>query len=303
MSKVDISQKYIQNVLSPIQKAGKIATSILPFKDENSDDVVITTNDTLGACRLCIKTKADNIKFDDEEIGILELSDLIRYINLTKYGEDESAEINRVEARTTRGNTHDCLELKGNIGKFIMPLAHEESFTDFNRRVFGDRGSDNNSEDLATFVLKSSELKEISDIGKQLAVRKVSISVENDQILLHLKGRGNNQFTKNIGSTSFNLYALDEASDGSVVYYPQDEYYEKYLPFSFEIFEYTNGFGQEFTFDIARNSSGVYALKAFGSTVPDEEGGTSDVRYSILTAINPNSTISGNDSDVFEAGE
>lgn len=301
MSEVKISEKYIDKVLSPMRKSGKIVPSILMFKDDSKEEVVINTSDASGTCWVGIKTGQDNIAFEGDCVGILDLGNFVKYIDLVDYGSNESAYLNRIEAKTRRGSRMDCLELGGSIGKFTMPLAREESFEDKNRKIQKDReeATDNDSvERIATFKLSKEDLKSVADIGKGLDVTKVTISIGNDDIKLFLKGKANNQYTKVIDSDSFRLETLD-FEDGTTGTFTEDEEYEEYLPFMYQIFDLANTFGEDFVFDIRRNS-GVYSLQAYG-TSKDEEGNSTDIRYVMITAFSPENVLSGNtEVDVFE---
>lgn len=300
MSNVKISANYIDNALFPISKSGKIVPSILMFKNpEIDDEVVINTCDKDGTCWLGIRTKTDNISFDAENLGILDLGNFVKYITLVDYPDTETSTVNRVEARTRRGSRHDCLEIEGAIGKFTMPVAQEESFESKNKRVQKERNEtiDNDSvEKIASFKLSRSELKSLTDIGKGLDISKVTISVCHDSIKLFLKGSGNNQYTRTLDDDSYRLESM-EFEDGTTGTFPDDGDYEEYLPFMHQIFDLAYVLDADFVFEIRRNS-GVYSLQAYGSKSDEDH---SDIRYVMITAFSPANVLSGNNEiDVFE---
>lgn len=299
MSNVNISANYIDNVLFPMRKSGKIVPSILLFKNpENENEVAINTSEKDGTCWLCIKTGTDNVSFDGENLGILDLSNFVKYISLVDYPDTETSSVDRVESRTRRGSRHDCLEISGGIGRFTMPVAQEESFGSKNKRVQKDQNQmSGNAQKIASFKLSKEELKAISDIGKGLDISKVTISVGEDSIKLFLKGNGNNQYARVLDQDSVRIETM-EFDDGTTGKFSDDGDYDEYLPFMHQIFDLANVLDVDFVFEIARNA-GVYSLQAFGTKEGDE--GSSDIRYIMITGFSPENILSGNNEvDVFE---
>lgn len=299
MSEVIISDLYYDKVLTPINKSGKIVPSILAFKDPSKNEVVINTCDTFGTVWLGIKASQEHFKFDDDTLGILDMSDFVRYMDLINYG-TEGSQILRKEVTTVRGSRFDCLELAGPIGQFTMPLASYEAFQTRNTMIQKDRGeaTENEVETLAVFKISKEELKDISDIGKRLDCSKAIITIDNDDIKLFFKGRGNNQYTKVLNSDQCRIETL-EFENGETGTFSQAEDYEQYLPFLSPIFDLANTFGGDFTFEIRRNAV-AYSLQAYGESQPYNEG-DEPIRFVMMTVFNPSNVLSGdNQSDVFE---
>lgn len=299
MSDVRITNKYIHRALTP---AAKITTTALFFK--NDDDVVMTTYDHTGSCKVSITTGNDNFLFGNDELGILDLSDLNKYIKLTEYGKDEDAYMKRIESKTVRGYTMDCLELGGKIGKFTVPTAHLDNFEDMpNRQILDtiDNITDSSVTKILKFTLSKEELSDLFTIGTSLMVEKVTLVPTKEGIRLYLKGRGTNQYTKIISPDNVTYY--DYVKNNNTVDYFSDDDSLELLPFSFQILMHANSFNDNFTFDIVKKRH-VYALRSFGgfenSLQDTNNDGTSNIKYSLVTTLNPNNEVGGSYVDVFD---
>jgi hypothetical protein len=297
MPNIHISKRYIDNVLTPLKDAVDMA---LIFKDPDTEDVVISTYDSDGSSWICIKATSSDINFNDDNIRVMDLKDLVTYINLVEYGKNDSATIEDIFATTARGNRYSTIKLSGDIGQFIMPMAPETSFNDVNYKPHANRGDEpaGKFETLFSFSIPAKELKKLSDIGSKLGVSAVTITMHPDRIELRLKGKSNSQYTKTIVGDNISIKPLRTNESGEAVYYSDEDSYEEYLPFSYDLFKFADNFGGDFLFDVVRSISGVHAIKAYGKNSPSGDEDGNDIRYSIINSTKPNVGI-GDEVDVF----
>jgi hypothetical protein len=195
MSRIHFSDYYLDTLKSTLAIIKKVETNkeVLLFKHE--DEVFLSKMNSNIWVNL--RTNFDNVKFDDDEIGIISLEEFHKYLVASGYPKNPASKIEVKDAKTSLGNVFSTYMITGNGIKYHVPSHSPILFKQpYDRKVPGKR-EDDKLQLVAKFNITKEQVKFLADNKKLLNISldaTFGLKVVDSKIDITMKSLSNRQF-------------------------------------------------------------------------------------------------------------
>jgi len=231
-----------------------------------------------------IKATPAHVEFDDNEMGIISLTQFIKYIESIDYPKDTSAKISKVTEKSTKGKDIHSFLFTGKRGSYRMPIAHPAEFDKQKDRKIPNDSNKDPLKLVAKFSIDADDAKLlVKDITLMNKSSNFILSVVDSTLSIYIKGLEQQQFTKTFDGMKAQIY--DD-------YTTEKNGINKMKLFSSRIIDYMSYLGCDFEIESRVTPDGsLMALKCRGKIDGD---GMDDIDVFIGTQENSADVTSGN---------
>lgn len=279
---IKISKEYLDVLKSLLKIYNDLPNKrhALFFKKDEHVYVSAMSLNTL----VTVKASSNHMQFDDNEIGVHNLTQFMHYIDAINYPDDKDAEILNVTEKSTKGKDIHSFLFKGKYGSYRMPIAHPAEFDkNKDRKVPTERDKDALKLVAKVHLDKDDTKMLVKDINLMNKAKNFIISIMNSKISMYIKGSEQQQYTRDfddLKAVVYDNYTTEKNGNNTMKL------------FSSRIIDYMAYLGCEFEVEVRiKPDNTLMALKCWGTISND---GSDDIDVFIGTHENSADVSSGN---------
>lgn len=204
--KFSVEYLTIMNKYMKIIRKMKNNKHVMFFKPKHDTSTVMISkmcHDVL----VHIATGFDNAAFEGTELGIENLDELLKYINIAGYPEEDNTKISYNEVKTNFGATIPSIILSGYDGQYHLPLGRPTLYDKDYDWLVPTAPENDPTTVVAECKLNAQDFSRLYDHIKLLSKPNIfGVHIENGELNIYIKGPINQQYRKQLDPTKTKVY-------------------------------------------------------------------------------------------------